>query len=139
MAMSVGSGGEGEVLVEMNTTPLIDVMLVLLTLLIITIPIQTHAVKLDMPRPNDTPPPIPPETVELQVDFDGTKLWNGNVVQSMADLDSYFKNAASQPVQPEIHVSVNRLARYDSVAEVLAHAQRLGVTKIGFVGIDQFN
>jgi biopolymer transport protein ExbD len=139
MAMSVGSGGEGEVLVEMNTTPLIDVMLVLLTLLIITIPIQTHAVKLDMPRPNDNPPPTPPETVELQVDFDGTKLWNGNVVQSMADLDGYFKNAASQPVQPEIHVSVNRLARYDSVAEVLAHAQRLGVTKIGFVGIDQFN
>lgn len=138
MAMSVGSGGEGEVLVEMNTTPLIDVMLVLLTLLIITIPIQTHAVKLDMPRPNSEPPPVPPETVELQVDFDGTKLWNGNVVQSMADLDSYFKNAASQPVQPEIHVSVNRLARYDSVAEVLAHAQRLGVTKIGFVGIDQF-
>ncbi len=72
------------------------------------------------------------------MDFDGTKLWNGNVVQSMADLDSYFKSAASQPVQPEIHVSVNRLARYDSVAEVLAHAQRLGVTKIGFVGIDQF-
>jgi biopolymer transport protein ExbD len=138
MAMNVGGGGEGEVLVEMNTTPLIDVMLVLLTLLIITIPIQTHAVKLDMPQPNKEPPPTPPETVELQVDFDGTKLWNGNVIQSMADLDGYFKNAAAQPVQPEIHVSVNRLARYDWVAEVLAHAQRLGVTKIGFTGIDQF-
>ena len=139
MAMNVGSGGEGDVLVEMNTTPLIDVMLVLLTLLIITIPIQTHAVKLDMPRPNAEPPPTPPETVELMVDFDGTKFWNGNAIASMADLDGYFANAANQPVQPEIHVSVNRLARYDAVAEVLAHAQRLGVTKIGFVGIDQFN
>jgi biopolymer transport protein ExbD len=137
MAMSVGSGGEGEVLVEMNTTPLIDVMLVLLTLLIITIPIQTHAVKLDMPQPNTTPPPTPPETVELNVDFDQTITWNGNVV-SMSDLDGYLKNAANKPVQPEIHVSVNRLAKYDWVAEVLAHAQRLGVTKIGFVGIDQF-
>jgi biopolymer transport protein ExbD len=138
MAMNVGGGGEGEVLVEMNTTPLIDVMLVLLTLLIITIPIQTHAVKLDMPRPTETPPPTPPETVELYVDFDGTKTWNGNVA-TIAPLDSYFKNAANQPVQPEIHVGVNRLARYDAVAEVLAHAQRLGVTKIGFTGIDQFN
>jgi biopolymer transport protein ExbD len=72
------------------------------------------------------------------VDFDGTKTWNGNVITT-AEMDSYFKNAATQPVQPEIHVTVNRLARYDWVAEVLAHAQRLGVTKIGFVGIDQFN
>ena len=138
MAMSVGSGGEGEPLVEMNTTPLIDVMLVLLTLLIITIPIQTHAVKLDMPRPNNNPPTTPPETVELVVDFDGTITWNGNVV-SLPQLDGYLKNASEQEVQPEIHVAPNRLASYDRVAEVLAHAQRLGVTKIGFVGIDQYN
>ncbi len=138
MAMSVGSGGEGEPLVEMNTTPLIDVMLVLLTLLIITIPIQTHAVKLDMPRPNNAPPPTPPETVELVVDFDGTITWNGNVV-TVPQLDGYLKNASEQATQPEIHVAPNRLASYDRVAEVLAHAQRLGVTKIGFVGIDQYN
>ena len=138
MAMSVGSGGEGEPLVEMNTTPLIDVMLVLLTLLIITIPIQTHAVKLDMPRPNNAPPPTPPETVELVVDFDGTITWNGNVV-TLPQLDGYLKNASEQATQPEIHVAPNRLASYDRVAEVLAHAQRLGVTKIGFVGIDQYN
>jgi biopolymer transport protein ExbD len=138
MAMSVGSGGEGEPLVEMNTTPLIDVMLVLLTLLIITIPIQTHAVKLDMPRPNNAPPPTPPETVELVVDFDGTITWNGNVV-TLPQLDGYLKNASEQAQQPEIHVAPNRLASYDRVAEVLAHAQRMGVTKIGFVGIDQYN
>ena len=138
MSMSVGSGGEGEPLVEMNTTPLIDVMLVLLTLLIITIPIQTHAVKMDMPRPNNAPPPTPPETVELVVDFDGTITWNGNVV-TVPQLDGYLKNASEQATQPEIHVAPNRLASYDRVAEVLAHAQRMGVTKIGFVGIDQYN
>ena len=138
MAMNVGSGGEGEVLVEMNTTPLIDVMLVLLTLLIITIPIQTHAVKLDMPRPNNAPPPAPPETVELVVDFDGTILWNGSPVQ-LTDLDGYLRDAATKDPQPEIHLSPNRLARYEWVTEVLARAQRLGVTKIGFVGVDQYN
>ncbi len=138
MAMSVGSGGEGEVMVEMNTTPLIDVMLVLLTLLIITIPIQTHAVKLDMPRPNTNPPPVPPETVNLDIDFDGTISWNGTAV-SIADLDGYLKDAAEKTPQPEIHVNPNRLAKYDTVAEVLAHAQRLGATHIGFVGVDQYN
>jgi biopolymer transport protein ExbD len=138
MAMSVGSGGEGEVLVEMNTTPLIDVMLVLLTLLIITIPIQTHAVKLDMPRPNSKPPTVPPETINLDIDFDGTISWNGTPV-SVADLDGYLRNAAEKTPQPEIHVNPNRLASYDAVAEVLAHAQRLGATHIGFVGVDQYN
>ncbi len=138
MSMSVGNATEGDVMVEMNTTPLIDVMLVLLTLLIITIPIQTHAVKLDMPRPNNAPPPVPPETVDLMVDFDGTITWNGTVV-SIADLDGYLKNAAEKDPQPEIHVQPNRLAKYDWVAEVLAHAQRIGVTHIGFVGVDQYN
>jgi biopolymer transport protein ExbD len=136
--MNVGSGGEGEVMVEMNTTPLIDVMLVLLTLLIITLPIQTHAVKLDMPRPNTQPPPTPPITIELGVDFDGTITWNGQTV-SRDQMDSYFKDAATKDPQPEIHVAPDRLAKYDYVAEVLADAQRLGVTHIGFTGIDQYN
>lgn len=138
MGMSVGTGGEGDPVVEMNVVPLIDVMLVLLTLLIITIPIQTHAVKLDMPRPNNLPPPTPPETIELLVDFDGTILWNGSVVQ-LADLDGYLRDAATKDPQPEIHLSPNRLARYEWVTEVLARAQRMGVTKIGFVGVDQYN
>lgn len=139
MSMSVGPGtGEGEPMVEMNTTPLIDVMLVLLTLLIITLPIQTHAVKLDMPTPNQTPPTVIPESVDLGVDFDGTVTWNGTAVDR-ATMDSYFEDAARKDPQPEIHVNPNRLAKYDAVAKVLADAQRLGATHIGFVGIDQYN
>jgi biopolymer transport protein ExbD len=137
MAMST-STADGEVMVEMNTTPLIDVMLVLLTLLIITLPIQTHAVKLDMPAPNNTPPAVIPETVELGVDFDGTITWN-SVPVDRATMDAYFLDASKKDPQPEIHVSPNRLAKYDAVAKVLADAQRLGVTHIGFTGIDQYN
>jgi biopolymer transport protein ExbD len=137
MAMSTGTA-EGEVMVEMNTTPLIDVMLVLLTLLIITLPIQTHAVKLDMPAPNPNPPTVVPETVELVVDFDGTVLWN-NVAVDRATMNAYMRDAALKVPQPEIHVSPNRLAKYDAVARVLADAQRLGATHIGFTGIDQYN
>jgi biopolymer transport protein ExbD len=139
MAMNVGNeGGEGEVMVEMNTTPLIDVMLVLLTLLIITLPIQTHAVKLDMPSGANTPPTIQPETVELGVDFDGSITWNGQTIDRPT-MDSYFEDAAKKTPQPEIHVNPNRLAKYDAVAKVLADAQRLGVVHIGFTGIDQYN
>src|ERR1700710_3117351 len=137
MAMST-STADGDVMVEMNTTPLIDVMLVLLTLLIITLPIQTHAVKLDMPAPNVTPPTVIPETVELGVDFDGTITWN-NAPVDRATMDAYFEDAAKKNPQPEIHVSPNRLAKYDAVARVLADAQRLGATHIGFSGIDQYN
>ena len=137
MAMSTGTA-DGEVMVEMNTTPLIDVMLVLLVLLIVTLPIQTHAVKLDMPAPNTTPPTVQPETVDLGVDFDGTVTWNGQAVDR-GTMDSYFEDAARKNPQPEIHVNANRLAKYDAVAKVLADAQRLGETHIGFTGIDQYN
>jgi biopolymer transport protein ExbD len=137
MAMSTGTA-DGEVMVEMNTTPLIDVMLVLLVLLIVTLPIQTHAVKLDMPAPNTTPPTVEPETVDLGVDFDGTITWNGTAVER-STMDSYFEDAARKDPQPEIHVNANRLAKYDAVAKVLADAQRLGATHIGFAGIDQYN
>ncbi len=136
MAMNIGNdSGEGEVMVEMNTTPLIDVMLVLLTLLIITLPIQTHAVKLDMPRPNQKPPLTPPVVVTLVVDFDGQIYWN-NAPIDRATLDSYLASAASDDPQPEIHLQPNRLAKYDAVAMVLADAQRIGVTHIGFTGIE---
>ena len=125
-------------MVEMNTKPLIDVKLVLLVLLIVTLPIQTHAVKLDMPAPNTTPPTVIPETVELGVDFDGTVTWNGMAVDR-GTMDAYFADAAKKDPQPEIHVNPNRLAKYDAVARVLADAQRLGATHIGFTGIDQYN
>jgi biopolymer transport protein ExbD len=139
MAMNVGSGSSGdpEVMVDINTTPLIDVMLVLLIMLIITIPIQTHAVKLNMPIGNPPPPPEPPQVVKLDVDFDGTVYWNGEQVE-MSSLDDRFKAAAAQPVQPEFHLRPNKLVTYKYVAHVMASAQRDGVTKIGLVGAEQF-
>src|ERR1700759_667434 len=126
MAMSTGTA-DGEVMVEMNTTPLIDVMLVLLVLLTAPLPIQTHAVKLDMPAPNATPPKVIPQTVDLGVDFDGTITWNGQAV-SRAAMDGYFMEIAKKPneAQDEIHINANKLAKYSSVAMVLADAQRLG-------------
>ena len=138
MSMNVGSsGGAGEPMVEMNVTPLIDVMLVLLVTLIVTLPIQTHAVKLDMPQPNKNPPLVQPIVVNLGVDFDGTILWNGSPVDRPT-LDSYLINAADSDPQPEIHLNPNKLAKYDTVAKVLADAQRLGVKKIGFSGLEQY-
>jgi biopolymer transport protein ExbD len=140
MAMQVGTGGSGgepEVMVDINTTPLIDVMLVLLIMLIITIPIQTHAVKLNMPVGNPPPPPVPPEVVQIDIDFDGTLGWNGEQV-SVNDLDARFRGAAAMPVQPEFHIRPNKLVTYKYVAHVMAAAQRDGVTKIGLIGAEQF-
>jgi biopolymer transport protein ExbD len=137
MAMSTQTARGGD-MVDINTTPLIDVMLVLLTLLIMTLPIQSHAIKLVMP--NGPASPIVPKTVDLGVDFDGRITWNGQGV-SRATMDSYFARIAREPLatQEEIHVNGSRLARYDAVSMVLADAQRLGVTRIGFRGIDQYN
>jgi biopolymer transport protein ExbD len=141
MSMSVGGeGGGDEALCDMNTTPLIDVMLVLLVMLIVTIPIQTHAVKLDLPQNNNPPPPndAMPNVVNLEIDFDGTPIWNGTPVGSRAQLDRFLEETASQIPQPEVHLRPNRLAKYEAVARTLADAQRLGVTKIGFVGNEQY-
>jgi len=139
MSMSVGSeGDDGEVMVDINTTPLIDVMLVLLIMLIITIPIQTHAVKLNMPVNTPSPPTTPPVIVEIAVDFDGTIGWNNEIVKDRADLESRLYKLTLMPDQPEVHLEPNKLAPYKFVAEVMAEAQRLGVTKIGIVGNEQF-
>jgi biopolymer transport protein ExbD len=112
-------------------------MLVLLTLLIMTLPIQTHAVKLDMPPPHPKPPVTQPVVHVVGVDFDGTPLVDGQAV-TMAQLDAYFYDWGSQADQPEIHLDPNRLAKYDTVAKVLANAQRRNVAKIGFVNIAQY-
>ena len=128
----------GEPMLDINVTPLIDVMLVLLIMFIITIPIQTHAVKLDMPRPNTPPPTEEPVVVDLGIDFDGTITWNGEKVDR-AGLDTKLLEAAGGKPAPEIQLNPNRLAKYDTVAMVLADAQHLGVTHIGFTGIDQYN
>jgi len=141
MGMNVGSGdgsGDPEVMVDINTTPLIDVMLVLLIMLIITIPIQTHAVKLNMPVGNPPPPTEPPEVVTIEVDFDGTVLWNGLVLADRPALETRLRAAAVKPVQPEIHLRPNKLVKYEHVIGVMASAQRLGLKKIGVIGNEQF-
>ncbi len=141
MAMSVGSSsGEDEVMVEMNTTPLIDVMLVLIIMLIITIPLQTHAVKMNMPVGPSSAPPKPPEIVRIDVDFDGTIGWNGEVIQAgdRGAVEQRLQAIAAMPDQPEVHLRPNKLVTYKHVAMIMATAQRLGVTKIGIVGNEQF-
>jgi biopolymer transport protein ExbD len=139
MAMQVGGGGDEDApMMDINTTPLIDVMLVLIIMLIITIPIQTHAVKMNMPVGPSSPPPRPPEIVRIDVDFDGTIGWNGTIVADRAELENKLAMVAAQPDQPEVHLRPNKLVSYKVVAMVMASAQRLGVTKIGLVGNEQF-
>src|SRR6266446_2449490 len=139
MAMNVvSSGAEPDVLVDINTTPLIDVMLVLLIMLIITIPIQLHSVNLNLPQGNPPPPTKEPVVVTIDVDFNGTVLWNGEALANQGALDVRLQQTAAQPDQPEVHLRPNKLVAYRSVAAVMAAAQRLGVTKIGIVGNEQF-
>jgi len=140
MAMQVGGSNpnDPDVMVDINTTPLIDVMLVLLIMLIITIPIQMHSVNLNMPVGHPPPPATPPVVIQVDVDFDGTILWNGAAVPDRNTLEAKLQEVANIPDQPEIHLRPNKLAQYKYVAEVMASAQRLGVNKIGLVGNEQF-
>lgn len=134
------AGGEDEDHAEpsMNTTPLIDVLLVLLVMLIITIPIQLHSVNMDLPA--GLPPPDAPEpvVVRLEVSSSNTVLWNGENVADRAALDARFMLAAQQPVQPEIHVHADAKTKYETVAAVLTAAQRQGLLKIGVVGLGAY-
>ncbi|MEP7246681.1 MAG: biopolymer transporter ExbD [Gammaproteobacteria bacterium] len=139
MSMSVGSTSDDAPMCDMNTTPLIDVMLVLLIMFIITIPVMTHAVKLDMPQATNPPPPDQrPEVIDLEVDFDGTVVWNGTVVPSVQTLETYFRQESDKEPQPEIHLRPDRRAKYGTVAVVLAAAQRNRMKKIGFVNTSEF-
>jgi biopolymer transport protein ExbD len=137
--MSMQVGETSAEFCDINTTPLIDVMLVLLVTLIMSLPIMTHAVKLDMPQANNPPPPdMRPEVIELEVDFDGTVVWNGTVVPSVNTLESYFRVESDKIPQPEIHLRPDRRVKYDHVARVLAAAQRNRMKKIGFVNTAEF-
>jgi len=141
MAMNVGSGGgssDPDVMIDINTTPLIDVMLVLLVMLIITLPIQLHSVNLNMPIGNPPPPLTLPQIVKIDVDSGGTVYWNGIAVPDRAALEDKIKEAAAQAPQPEVHLRPDKASKYAITAGVMASAQRLGLTKIGIVGSEQF-
>jgi biopolymer transport protein ExbD len=127
-----------EVMIDINTTPLIDVMLVLLIMLIITIPLQTHSVRLDMP---DGPPPPAitlPEVARIHIDAQGLITWNGELVAGRTDLDSRLRAAAIAANPPEVHVRPDKAVAYFHVAGVMAAAQHQGVTRLGVVGAEQF-
>ena len=132
-----GKKGRPQVMGEMNTTPLIDVMLVLLVMLIITIPVQLHSTSLEMPGTNAPPPLTEPEIVQIDVTPAGTFNWNGETL-TRAEMETRLQAAAQRPDQPEIHLRPDRTAKYEQVAAVLATAQRFGLVKIGLVGSEQF-
>jgi biopolymer transport protein ExbD len=141
--MTVGSSESGAPMMEINTTPLIDVMLVLIIVLIMSIPVMTHATKLDMPQTNNPPPPVRPEVIQIDIDFDGTIVWNGTVVSGIPQLESFFRSARinsenSGAPQPEIHLRPDRRSRYEVTAMVMAAAQRNRMKKMGFVNIAEF-
>lgn len=138
MAMSAGSD-DGEPMMEMNTTPLIDVMLVLLIMFIITIPIQTHAVKIDLPNNNNPPPPDVIDSVKNKVAIDaaGTITWNGSPIDKLT-LRQYLRAAMALPVEPELQFEPDRQTRYVTVDEVLAIIKASKVTKLGFVGNERY-
>jgi biopolymer transport protein ExbD len=137
MAMAVGETAEGEPMVDINTTPLIDVMLVLLIMLIVTLPPQRHAVKLDtpLPPPPDAPPPPEdaPDPIRIMIDFNGSINWMGQPV-TRNQLAANLKVEAERAIQPEIHIEPDRNAKYGVVAHVMASVQRNGLKKMGVIG-----
>jgi len=138
MAMNLGSGeGDPEVMMDINTTPLIDVMLVLIIMLIITIPVQLHAVNLNLPQ-GKPPPNKPPVVVTIDIHADGSVLWDSLAVADQAALDLKLRQVALAADPPEVHLRPNGQAAYGAVARVLASAQRLGVTQLGMVGNERF-
>ena len=131
------SADSASILCEINTTPLIDIMLVLLMTLIIVLPILTHGVKIELPQGaplTDTRP----QAVDLDIEFDGTVVWNGTALKNTQQLEDYFRAVAPRNPQPEIRLRPNRLARYDVVAKVLALAQRNQMKKVGFINTGAF-
>ncbi|MBP9736143.1 MAG: biopolymer transporter ExbD [Rhodoferax sp.] len=140
MSMNVGNSsgsGEPEVMMDINTTPLIDVMLVLLVMLIITIPIQLHSVTLEMPV--GTPPAnaIKPEKIQIDIDGNSTVYWQGLPV-SAGELDEKMTAVAQLNPQPEVHVRPNKTSQYAVFANVLSSTRRIGLNKIAVIGAEQF-
>ena len=131
-------GDAGEPMMDINTTPLIDVMLVLLIMFIITIPVQTHAVKLDLPQATDSPPPpVEPQKNKIVITADNQILWNGAPVD-LQRLRQYLDITANMNPTPELHLQPDRLANYGIVDEVLAVTKRANITTMGFVGNEYY-
>ena len=135
MAMSISATDDSGPIADMNTTPLVDVMLVLLILFIITLPVLTHSTNLHIGAGDSA---AVPETISLVIDFDGTIVWNGTVVRDLAQLQRYFVAEAGKVHQPELRVLPDKRVNYDAVAKVLALAQRSGMQRIGFAGQERF-
>jgi len=121
---------------EINTTPLVDVMLVLLVIFIITAPLLTHAVKIDLPQATSQPLEEKPEVIDLAVDVDGKLFWNDSEIQ-VADLSARMADEAAKQQQPELQIRADKNTRYQVLAEVLAKAQTAGMKKVGFVSQPQ--
>ncbi len=139
MAMNMpSSGGSDEPIMDINTTPLIDVMLVLLVMLIITIPIQLHSVNLNMPVGAPPPSDVKPEVVKIDIDENSKVYWQGVVLASRTEMEDKMRAAADLPVQPEVHVRPNKLAKYNAFAEVMVSANKIGLVKLGVIGSEQF-
>ncbi|RTL37530.1 MAG: biopolymer transporter ExbD [Burkholderiales bacterium] len=141
--MNVGSSsgsGDPEPMMDVNTTPLIDVMLVLLVMLIITIPIQLHTINLDMPPPSPNPPQNEPVVHTVLIDFDGTIYWDENVLPNIDAVNAKMSEVGALSIgeQPEVHIKPNKLVDYGVVAAVMASAQRNNVKKMGMVGNEQY-
>ena len=134
----LGSDDDADMLVDINTTPLVDVLLVLLVMLIISIPVQLDAVRLEMPSANAPQPPGEPRIVQVEVTPYGAFLWNGEFIADRDELESRLKDAAGQAEQPEIHLRPDPRAKYEAVAAALASAQRLGLVKVGLVGSERY-
>jgi biopolymer transport protein ExbD len=126
----------GPAICEINTTPLIDVLLVLLVTMIITLPMMTQAVRVDLPRL--TGRDMTPEVINLDIDFDGTVVWNGSPIANLDQLESYFRTESRRVPQPEIHLRPDAYVKYDVVAKVLAAAQRNQLKNVGFVNNGEF-
>ena len=141
MGINVGSppsSGDPEVMIDINTTPLIDVMLVLLIMLIITIPIQLHSVDLNLPHGNPPPQQVEPEVVRINIEAGSRIHWNGEAIAGLPALETRLAAMAAQTTQPELHIRPDRTVPYQLVASVMAAVQRHGLTRIGLVGAEQF-
>lgn len=140
MGMQIANtvGGDDEPILDVNTTPLIDVMLVLLVMLIITIPIQLHSVNLNLPVGTPPASDAKPQVVKLDIDDGSVVHWNGEAVAGASDLNARLRTAAAQEPQPEVHVRPSKQARYNSFVEVMVALNQNGLHKMGVVGSEQF-